>query len=91
MTVCYKRGLIFSILGIQTFLQKESSSHPGQKFSILEAMAASGIRSIRYAKEIDLVDRILANDFSPAAIECLKENIELNDAHNVSPSCEDAS
>lgn len=54
-------------------------------------MAASGIRSIRYAKEIDLVDRILANDYSPAAIECLKENIQLNDVHNISTSCEDAS
>ncbi|CAA7271664.1 unnamed protein product [Cyclocybe aegerita] len=48
------------------------------KFTILEALSATGLRSIRYAKEIPLVKYIIANDLSPAAVEVMKRNIRLN-------------
>ncbi|ESK97021.1 trna (guanine-n2-)-methyltransferase [Moniliophthora roreri MCA 2997] len=48
------------------------------KVVILEALAATGLRSIRYAKEIPLVKYVLANDLSPAATEAMRRNIELN-------------
>ncbi|KAI0807501.1 N2,N2-dimethylguanosine tRNA methyltransferase [Fomes fomentarius] len=54
--------------------------HP-QKFVILEALSATGLRSIRYANEIPLVKYVIANDLSPAAVEAMKRNIELNDLH----------
>ncbi|OMJ16122.1 tRNA (guanine(26)-N(2))-dimethyltransferase [Smittium culicis] len=49
------------------------------KIKILEALAASGLRSLRYAKEIEGVDYILANDLSEEAVESIKRNAEYND------------
>ncbi|EPQ58267.1 N2,N2-dimethylguanosine tRNA methyltransferase [Gloeophyllum trabeum ATCC 11539] len=45
---------------------------------ILEALSATGLRSIRYAKEIPLVKYVIANDLSPLAVEAMKRNIEIN-------------
>jgi len=85
-----------SIVGIQTFIRKQAESpkpksekHP---VSILEAMAASGIRSIRYAKEISGVQNIIANDFSQSAVDSIKRNSEHNKATEIiEPSFMDAS
>lgn len=46
--------------------------------SILEALSATGLRSIRYGKEIPYVDRIVANDISLKAVDSIKKNIEHN-------------
>jgi tRNA (guanine26-N2/guanine27-N2)-dimethyltransferase len=54
-------------------------------------MAASGIRSIRYALEIKNVEKVLANDYSKAAIESIKENSKANGVESiVEPSFNDA-
>mmetsp|Transcript_17855 Transcript_17855/g.21815 ORF Transcript_17855/g.21815 Transcript_17855/m.21815 type:complete len:475 (-) Transcript_17855:25-1449(-) len=48
---------------------------------ILEALGASGLRSMRYAKEIDHgcgVDRIVCNDLELHAYENIKKNAEFN-------------
>lgn len=59
---------------------------------VLEALAATGLRSIRYAKEVPGIKRIIANDLSPSAVESLKANIAFNKVeHLVSPSHCDAS
>ncbi|XP_064478026.1 tRNA (guanine(26)-N(2))-dimethyltransferase-like [Ornithodoros turicata] len=65
-----------------------SSTDAGEyKVTILEALAASGLRSIRYALEIDGVERILANDYSRQAVESMRANIEHNNvAHLVEPN-----
>ena len=47
--------------------------------AILEAMSATGLRSLRYALEIPHVDRVVANDIDPAAVEDIRRNV----AHNV--------
>lgn len=47
-------------------------------FTILDALSASGLRALRYAKEIPCVTRIVANDLSGNAIESMKMNV----AHN---------
>uniref|UniRef100_A0A224Z2D4 tRNA (guanine(26)-N(2))-dimethyltransferase n=1 Tax=Rhipicephalus zambeziensis TaxID=60191 RepID=A0A224Z2D4_9ACAR len=61
------------------------------KVSILEALAASGLRSIRYALEIDGVGKILANDYSTQAVESMKANIEHNKVgHIVVPNRDEA-
>ncbi|XP_018576509.1 probable tRNA (guanine(26)-N(2))-dimethyltransferase [Anoplophora glabripennis] len=59
--------------------------------SILEALSATGLRSIRYAKEIPGIKEIIANDISHKAVEDIKRNIaENNVADIVSPSHSDA-
>ncbi|KAG8892504.1 RNA methyltransferase tRNA(m5U54)methyltransferase, partial [Tulasnella sp. 403] len=49
-----------------------------QKFVILEALSATGLRSIRYAKEIPLVKYVIANDLDPAATAAIRRNVGLN-------------
>ena len=45
---------------------------------ILEALAASGLRSIRYWKEIPNIRRIVINDIADAAVESMKDNLAFN-------------
>ncbi|KAL1488981.1 hypothetical protein ABEB36_014761 [Hypothenemus hampei] len=51
--------------------------------SILEALSATGLRSIRYAKEIPGVKNIIANDLSEVAVQDINHNIELNNVGNI--------
>lgn len=60
---------------------------------ILEGLAASGLRSIRYAKEVNNVKHIIANDLDAEVVETMKKNIEFNGAdvaQKVQPSVGDA-
>eukprot|EP00347_Sterkiella_histriomuscorum_P008091 403346405 len=72
----------FSILAIREFakLKKEEREKKGRDFqgiSILEALAATGLRSVRYMKEIQPV-KLLANDIDPTATELMKKNFDFN-------------
>ena len=59
---------------------------------ILEALAASGLRSIRYALEIPRVESVLANDFSEKAFRSIQTNVEHNGVNGkVVPSLREAS
>jgi tRNA (guanine26-N2/guanine27-N2)-dimethyltransferase len=51
--------------------------------SILEALSASGLRAIRYAKEIPNVEKVIANDFSEDAVKSILRNIEHNEIGNI--------
>ena len=54
-------------------------------------MSATGLRSIRYAKEVKGIKCIVANDISNKAIEAIRNNIVHNGVENiVKPSHEDA-
>lgn len=67
-----------------------SSGNEGLK--ILEALAASGLRSIRYALEIPRVETVLANDFSEKAFHSMQSNVEHNGLQGkVVPSMREAS
>jgi len=46
--------------------------------SILEGLSASGLRSIRYWKEVKGVDKIVVNDFEATAVEHIRRNVEHN-------------
>eukprot|EP00804_Cyclotella_cryptica_P002064 CCRYP_017835-RB/>CCRYP_017835-RB protein AED:0.01 eAED:0.01 QI:409/1/0.88/1/0.37/0.33/9/7259/738 len=46
--------------------------------TILDALAASGLRSLRYWKEIPGVRTVVVNDLDPVAIELAKENVIRN-------------
>ncbi|RLG42101.1 MAG: tRNA (guanine(10)-N(2))-dimethyltransferase [Thermoproteota archaeon] len=60
------------------------------KNTALDLMAASGVRSIRFALETD-VSNVLANDRDPLCVAIIRKNVLLNDVRDkVSVSCEDA-
>ncbi|EDN11182.1 conserved hypothetical protein [Histoplasma mississippiense (nom. inval.)] len=60
-------------------------------FSILDALSATGLRALRYAKEIPFATRIVANDLSPDAVRSMKLNIQYNGVGNVvMPNIDDA-
>ncbi|XP_063223376.1 tRNA (guanine(26)-N(2))-dimethyltransferase isoform X2 [Bacillus rossius redtenbacheri] len=67
----------------------------GAKFeegvTILEAFSATGLRSIRYAREVPGVKRVLANDISELAVKSITANIAHNQVQGlVSTSHNDA-
>ncbi|KAL2443865.1 tRNA (guanine(26)-N(2))-dimethyltransferase [Exophiala dermatitidis] len=47
-------------------------------FTILDALSATGLRALRYAKEIPFATNVVANDILPESVR----NIELNIQHN---------
>lgn len=51
--------------------------------TILEALSATGLRAIRYAKEIPNVKHIVANDFLEEAVKSIERNIEYNEVGDV--------
>ena len=59
---------------------------------VLEALAASGLRSVRFAKELRGVEKIVANDWSRQAVESIRRNVEHNKVEElVEPHNGDAS
>lgn len=58
---------------------------------VLEGLAASGLRSIRFAREVPGLQSVIANDASARAVDLIRRNVQLNDvAHLVQPSQADA-
>ncbi|KAI1770862.1 dimethylguanosine tRNA methyltransferase [Hypoxylon cercidicola] len=51
---------------------------PGPRFTILDALSATGLRALRYAQELPFVTSVTANDLSPSAVEAIKRNAEHN-------------
>ncbi|KAF8344252.1 N2 N2-dimethylguanosine tRNA methyltransferase, partial [Cantharellus anzutake] len=52
--------------------------HKTHKITILEPLSATGLRSIRYANEIPLVNYVIANDLSPEATAVMRRNVDIN-------------
>ncbi|CAL8105884.1 unnamed protein product [Calicophoron daubneyi] len=86
----------YQLLRIKEWLSKAQVEGPEKSRTylglyILEALAASGIRSIRFALEIPHVAKILANDLDTNAVELIKENAQLNGVTAyIDTSCADA-
>uniref|UniRef100_H2ZLY0 tRNA (guanine(26)-N(2))-dimethyltransferase n=1 Tax=Ciona savignyi TaxID=51511 RepID=H2ZLY0_CIOSA len=61
--------------------------YPGEKLEngvrILEALSATGLRSVRFAKELPGVKQIVANDLSEDAFHLIKQNIDHNNVCDV--------
>lgn len=49
-----------------------------QGIVVLEALSATGLRSIRYAKEVPGIKRIIANDIALVAVNSIKNNVSHN-------------
>uniref|UniRef100_A0A667WJS3 tRNA (guanine(26)-N(2))-dimethyltransferase n=1 Tax=Myripristis murdjan TaxID=586833 RepID=A0A667WJS3_9TELE len=59
---------------------------------VLEALAASGLRSVRFALEVPGLQSITANDFSTQAAALISRNAQYNEvSHLLQVSCRDAS
>ncbi|RLU19894.1 hypothetical protein DMN91_008453 [Ooceraea biroi] len=69
----------------------ENSTLSQKGITILEALSATGLRSIRYAKEVEGVRQIVANDISATAVDSIRQNVLHNGVDNlVIPHHEDA-
>ncbi|KAI9886844.1 MAG: RNA methyltransferase tRNA(m5U54)methyltransferase [Watsoniomyces obsoletus] len=53
------------------------------RFTILDALSATGLRAIRYAKELSSVTSVTANDISAAATEAIQANVERNEVDRI--------
>jgi len=51
---------------------------------VLEALAASGLRSLRYAREVDGLGKVVALDNDKASVDCCKRNIKFNGVSSTS-------
>ncbi|KZT58962.1 N2,N2-dimethylguanosine tRNA methyltransferase [Calocera cornea HHB12733] len=58
--------------------RRKVDTYRPHRFTLLEAFSATGLRSIRYAKEIPLVKYVVANDLSAAAVQSIRRNLEIN-------------
>lgn len=56
----------------------DEKSGNNQYLKVLEALSATGLRSIRYAKEIEAINQVVANDLLPDAVKLIRDNIDLN-------------
>ncbi len=73
-----------SVCAIQAF-QKHSGP-----IRICDVLAGTGVRGLRYAKEVSGVKSITLNDKNPLAVRLIKKNIKANNLRNCSVHNEDA-
>jgi tRNA (guanine26-N2/guanine27-N2)-dimethyltransferase len=54
------------------------------KFTVLDALSATGLRALRYTLELPMVTSATANDMDPSAVDSIRRNIEYNKQHSSS-------
>ncbi|MCJ1286426.1 RNA methyltransferase tRNA(m5U54)methyltransferase [Xylographa opegraphella] len=57
----------------------DESKHIRHNFRVLDALSATGLRALRYAKEIPYVTSVTANDLSAPATDSIKLNVQYNE------------
>eukprot|EP00922_Rhytidocystis_sp_ex-Travisia-forbesii_P058343 GHVS01086245.1.p1 GENE.GHVS01086245.1~~GHVS01086245.1.p1 ORF type:complete len:331 (-),score=25.34 GHVS01086245.1:789-1781(-) len=71
-----------SILAIQAFHNITKHKHTGDEpylgFTVVEPLAATGLRSLRYLAELDCVRHVVAGDLDPNAVAKIRTNAKLN-------------
>ncbi len=58
--------------------------------TIFDAFGGTGIRGVRYSKEIHGVEKVIIGDVNPLAVEIARKNVELNGISNVEVEKNDA-
>ncbi|KAF9870346.1 N2, N2-dimethylguanosine tRNA methyltransferase [Colletotrichum karsti] len=58
--------------------EKSNPAKPPPKFTILDALSASGLRALRYSHELPFVTSVTANDLTKSAVESIKLNAKHN-------------
>jgi len=75
----FNRDLSVLIINTHAKLRKvEEKSDKKDEFVVLEALAATGLRSIRYLKEVPAITTMIINDLDPVAINTAKQNLQYN-------------
>lgn len=68
-----------SVLALSVFAKEKKNV--GHDLVIADVLSATGIRAVRYAKEIDFLnssDQIIANDINPSAVKLIEKNVVAN-------------
>lgn len=81
-----KRAPDFKTLSETEYLELKKDA---PKLTLLEALSATGLRSIRYAKEIDHIGTVIANDMEPAAVQAIQSNVIYNGLQEIVKPNED--
>ncbi len=77
-----------SVIALATIIKHVFSS---RETVVLDALAGTGVRAIRYCIEVPDTTLCMANDVDPRAAELIKENAAINNIQNkVKVFCEDA-
>ena len=50
----------------------------GKKLSVCDPLAGTGVRSIRIAKEVGGIEKMVINDINPRAFRLIKRNVKIN-------------
>jgi tRNA (guanine26-N2/guanine27-N2)-dimethyltransferase len=58
--------------------EKEAKKKEFKGLKVVEALAATGLRSVRYIKEIPSISRLVANDLLKTATDLMQKNFEFN-------------
>lgn len=88
MSVFYNPRMEFnrdvSVLFFNQFVKASCTSpHRARSLSVLDGLAASGIRGIRFANEVSGDFEVTVNDHNPVACRLMNRNIRLNRLTNV--------
>lgn len=83
----FNRDISIAAIREYTQMYKEEREAKGKSVdpegaSILEALAATGLRSCRYLKEIPNIKKLVANDLDPKAVDLMQRNFDFNDIPN---------
>jgi tRNA (guanine26-N2/guanine27-N2)-dimethyltransferase len=70
-------------VAVATTTATTADTTKGPRFRILDALSATGLRALRYAKEIPFVTNVVANDMNPNAIKAMGLNVTHNDLEGV--------
>ena len=63
-----------------------SATVAAPRLRVLEAMSATGLRSVRYARELDEhLGEIVANDLDAAAVNAIRRNVSFNNVPTSDP------
>jgi tRNA (guanine26-N2/guanine27-N2)-dimethyltransferase len=85
----FNRDLSIAVIKTWSRIFRAEGRH--KELRCLEALSATGLRSIRYSLEMpDVFKTIIANDMDISAVEMMKKNIDRNNVTNVIPNCADA-
>eukprot|EP01112_Ceratiomyxa_fruticulosa_P010033 TRINITY_DN2633_c0_g1_i4.p1 TRINITY_DN2633_c0_g1~~TRINITY_DN2633_c0_g1_i4.p1 ORF type:complete len:677 (+),score=149.49 TRINITY_DN2633_c0_g1_i4:1310-3340(+) len=74
----YNRDLSIAVISDYILSQSQENRKRKGPIRILEALAATGLRSIRYAKELPDPKVIISNDIDQNAVDSIKLNAEYN-------------
>ena len=78
----FNRDISIAVIREFSKIRQEELAAKNKDFkgiSVLECLAATGLRSVRYCKEIDTISELVANDLDPKAVELMNDNFKFND------------